>query len=260
MEWLDYREKLGLGFNDKEKEKYFYAIISNELRTIFESGECVISADEYFKFGNMTGTIVKLNGMLNYYIDEFSEIADILLNRVKSLNEFLAYYIAFLNCQRNINNRYYSRDNFEDLLTDCLMKAHIQYEVLEDKDGYFVFPAGDPMMDENLVSNVLVWLDKYPGTKKTYVNALKPFLQEFLQNDKNLDNNKGEICKYLTSQGADPSIGGMYKSIISTYKDINDKTVKHNDKIDARLLEFLLYQTGLLIRMVLRVSGQIEGN
>lgn len=48
--------------------------------------------------------------------------------------------------------------------------------------------------------------------------------------------------------------------IISTYKDINDKTVKHNDKIDARLLEFLLYQTGLLIRMVLRVSGQIEGN
>ena len=109
MEWLDYREKLGLGFNDKEKEKYFYAIISNELRTIFESGECVISADEYFKFGNMTGTIVKLNGMLNYYIDEFSEIADILLNRVKSLNEFLAYYIAFLNCQRNINNRYYSR-------------------------------------------------------------------------------------------------------------------------------------------------------
>ena len=34
MEWLDYREKLGLGFNDKEKEKYFYAIISNELRTV----------------------------------------------------------------------------------------------------------------------------------------------------------------------------------------------------------------------------------
>lgn len=55
------------------------------------------------------------------------------------------------------------------------MKAHIQYEVLEDKDGYFVFPAGDPMMDENLVSNVLVWLDKYPGTKKTYVNALKQY-------------------------------------------------------------------------------------
>ena len=44
------------------------------------------------------------------------------------------------------------------------------------------------------------------------------------------------------------------------YKKINDKTVKHNDKLNARLLEFLLYQTGLLIRMVLRVSEQIEGN
>ena len=70
----------------------------------------------------------------------------------------------------------------------------------------FVFPAGDPMMDKNLVSDVLSWLDKYPGAKKTYVNALKQyvdgiyirdaadnlrkaletFLQEFLQNDKNV--------------------------------------------------------------------------
>lgn len=154
------------------------------------------------------------------------------------------------------------------------------YEVLEDEDGYFVFPAGDPMMDKDLVSDVLLWLDKYSGAKKTYVNALKQyadgiytrdvadnlrkaletFLQEFLQNDKNLENNKGEICRYLASQEVDSRIGGMYESIISTYKDINNKTVKHNDKLNARLLEFLLYQTGLLIRMVLRVSGQIEGN
>lgn len=281
MDWLDYREKLGLGFNDKGKVKYFYTKISNVLRDLLGRGACMLTADEYFKFCNMTGTVMKTNGADGvYFVDEFGEIVETLLNHMKSLNEFLAFYIVFLNCQDNTINRYYTRDSFKNLLVNCLKEAHIQHEVLEDKDGYFVFPAGDPMMDKDLVSDVLSWLDKYPGTKKTYVNALKQyadgiyirdaadnlrkaletFLQEFLQNDKNLDNNKGEICKYLTSQGADPSIGGMYKSIISTYKDINDKTVKHNDKIDARLLEFLLYQTGLLIRMVLRVSGQIEGN
>ena len=281
MDWLDYREKLGIGFNDKGKVKYFYNKISNVLRDLHGRGVCILTAGEYIKFCNMTGTVMNMSGVDGvYFVDEFGEIVEVLFNHMKSLNEFLAFYIAFLNCQDNTIERYYSRDNFKNLLVTGLREAHIQHEVLEDQDGYFVFPAGDPMMDKNLVSDVLSWLDKYPGAKKTYVNALKQyadgiyirdaadnlrkaletFLQEFLQNDKNLDNNKGEICKYLTSQGVDPSIGGMYKSIISTYKDINDKTVKHNDKIDARLLEFLLYQTGLLIRMVLRVSGQIEGN
>ena len=34
MEWLDYRKKLGLGFNDEEKANYFYAKILNILNYI----------------------------------------------------------------------------------------------------------------------------------------------------------------------------------------------------------------------------------
>lgn len=42
--------------------------------------------------------------------------------------------------------------------------------------------------------------------------------------------------------------------MINAYKNINDKIAKHNDAVDAKLLEFLLYQTGVLIRMVLSVK------
>lgn len=54
MDWLDYREKLGLGFNDKGKVKYFYTKISNVLRDLLGRGACMLTADEYFKFCNMT--------------------------------------------------------------------------------------------------------------------------------------------------------------------------------------------------------------
>ena len=39
---------------------------------------------------------------------------------------------------------------------------------------------------------------------------------------------------------------------------MNDKIAKHNDAVDAKLLEFLLYQTGILIRMVLSVKQAQE--
>ena len=278
MEWLDYREKLGLGFNDEEKANYFYAKILNILNYIEQKSPDAITEGEYIAFCNMTGTLITRDFLGAFYL---KEIIDILDEKRDSLNEFITYFIAFINSQSdNIEGRATTKEAYKLFLIKALKESHIMYEVLEDEDGYFVFPAGDPMMDKNLVSDVLLWLDKYSGAKKTYVNALKQyadgiytrdvadnlrkaletFLQEFLQNDKNLENNKGEICKYLAAQGVDSSIGGMYESIISTYKKINDKTVKHNDKLNARLLEFLLYQTGLLIRMVLRVSEQIEGN
>ena len=278
MDWLDYREKLGLGFNDEEKANYFYAKILNILNYIEQKSPDAITEGEYIAFCNMTGTLITTDFLGAFYL---KEIIDILDEKRDSLNEFITYFIAFINSQSdNIEGRATTKEVYKLFLIKALKESHIMYEVLEDEDGYFVFPAGDPMMDKDLVSDVLLWLDKYSGAKKTYVNALKQyadgiytrdvadnlrkaletFLQEFLQNDKNLENNKGEICRYLASQEVDSRIGGMYESIISTYKDINNKTVKHNDKLNARLLEFLLYQTGLLIRMVLRVSGQIEGN
>lgn len=88
--------------------------------------------------------------------------------------------------------------------------------------------------------------------------ALESFLQEFLKNTKNLETNKNEICKYLGGQGVDAGISGLFQPLINAYKNMNDKIAKHNDAVDAKLLEFLLYQTGILIRMVLSVKQAQE--
>lgn len=129
-------------------------------------------------------------------------------------------------------------------------------------------------MDAALVSEPLDWLEEYPQAHKTYVIALKQysdgiyirdvadnlrkaleaFLQEFLNNTKNLETNKNEICRYLGEQGVDSGISGLFQPLINAYKNVNDKIAKHNDAVDEKLLEFLLYQTGVLIRMVLSVK------
>lgn len=53
----------------------------------------------------------------------------------------------------------------------------------------------------------------------------------------------------------DAGISGLFQPLINSYKNVNDRIAKHNDRVDEKLLEFLLYQTGVLIRMVLSVKG-----
>ncbi len=155
-----------------------------------------------------------------------------------------------------------------------MVESHIPYELIEENGEYFIFPKGAPELDAALVSEPLEWLKDYPVAHRTFVTALKQyadgiyirdvadnlrkaleaFLQEFLGNSKNLETNKNEICKYLGGQGVDAGVTGLFQPLINTYKSINDRIVKHNDAVDEKLLEFLLYQTGVLIRLVLTVK------
>ena len=50
MDWIDYREKLGIGFNDDDKIKIFYARISNVLDVLITEGDGYITVTEYSRF------------------------------------------------------------------------------------------------------------------------------------------------------------------------------------------------------------------
>lgn len=266
MKWIDYRKKLEIGFNDQQKLNYFYVKIFNILDDFSDETMSQIDEREYFLFCDMTGTIMEQSV---YHGEQYKLIIQELHKHCQSLEEFLSYYIAFVNCQQDSEYKPLKKNQFINILCNLLEDAHIQYDIMEDSDGYFLFPKGVKEFDYALVTEVLEWLSDYPGAQKTYVAALKQyadgiyirdvadnlrkaletFLQEFLGNKKNLESNKNEICRYLSSHGVDSGISGLYQPLISAYKNINDRIAKHNDKVDAKLLEFLLYQTGILIRM-----------
>lgn len=275
MDWIDYREKLGIGFDDEEKTKLFYNRMSNLFDVLISDTDAFVTVVEYHDFCMDTGTRLNLN-ILEHYQDyeRFKACVHIIQKHETVFTDYLAYFVWFINSLSDDKERTWNRQAFKKMLLYHLKEAHIQFELLEDDNKVFVFPKGAVELDNALVSEPLEWLRDYPLAHKTFVIALKQysdgiyirdvadnlrkaleaFLQEFLGNEKNLETNKNEICRYLGEQGVDPGITGLFQPLINAYKNINDKIAKHNDAVDAKLLEFLLYQTGVLIRMVLSVK------
>lgn len=279
MHWMDYQKRLGLGFDDNKKGLRFVAQMHNYFAN---STNIEFNRSVEITFCNIIGMSTKPEE------DPYQLFGDRPYGLQRAwlyLEERQAYFSDFLSCCVALINSYPPKEKavknaLKRELFDALSNSQIKYSILTDKDGIFIFPKGVKELDDALVSQPLEWLKDYPESHKTYCTALKQyadgvyirdvadnlrktleaFLQEFLNNNKNLETNKNEICKYLGSQNVDAGISGLFQPLISAYKNVNDRIAKHNDKVDKNLLEFLLYQTGVLIRMVLTVKeAEMEG-
>ena len=274
MKWINYRAKLGIGFDDKQKFKMLLNVVTNFIDNILAGSYneksflhyCIMVGEKYLNY--------------NTPYQHLSDSIESCKNIAELISKYIACYNTYTPEDRGYSSLDISKKDVLNLLTAALDDLNIQFEILEDEDGVFVFPKGAKELDDALVSEPLEWLKDYPQAHKTYCIALKQyadgiyirdvadnlrkaleeFLQEFLGNSKNLETNKTEICKYLGSQGVDAGITGLFQPLINAYKNINDRIAKHNDAVDEKFLEFLLYQTGVLIRMVLSVNKSEEHN
>lgn len=272
MKWVDYREKLGIGFCDEQKFKMLCAILKNYVKNVV--GDAV-DENSYLNYCQMVGE--------NYWsFDEpYQHLCDS-LDECQSTEELVAKYIAFYNTYLSGYNRYsyhtVTKEEILEYLKESLEKLNLKYAVFKDEDGTFIFPLGAKELDDALVSEPLEWLSEYPNARKTYIIALQQysngmyirdmadnlrkafeeFLKEFLGNNNDLNKNKKEVEAYLKSQNAAPQLITMLVSLISHYYMLNNEVAKHNDKMDEKYLEFLLYQTGVFIRMLIVVKGDME--
>ena len=57
MDWIDYRERLGIGFDDEEKVKLFYSRMSNALDFQISNKINYVTTGEYYTFCNETGIL-----------------------------------------------------------------------------------------------------------------------------------------------------------------------------------------------------------
>ncbi len=279
MDWIDYREKLGIGFSDHDKVEYFMTRIFNLLDGGGDEMRLQIGEDEYSVFCDVTGTPM-LYGP--FHADRYSIIMDVLRRNSHTLGHFLAYYIAFVNCQKNSEFKSCTKESFKDALCFTLRQSHIPYEILKDKDGYFVFPKGAEEMDAGLVSQPLSWLSAYPKANTSYVKALKEysdatadnasdiadkfrktletFFQEFFGCDKTLENCKGIYGGYLKSRNVPPEIAANFETLLQSYTNFMNAYAKHHDKTGMNVLEYIMYQTGNIIRLLITLKQEETGN
>ncbi|MFA7614147.1 MAG: hypothetical protein WCY48_07900 [Candidatus Caldatribacteriota bacterium] len=140
---------------------------------------------------------------------------------------------------------------------------------MQIKDGEVIFyPKGEELLDDELVNIPLSFLntkssehfidalrfyqDKKPiKSAESLRRTLEEFLREKLTNQKGLDANITELQKKIKTDGRDAQIRNIINSIFTYLDQYFNSNSKHNDgDIDEVENEFLIYQTGLLMRYI----------
>lgn len=273
MDWLDYREKLKIVFCDEEKLRFFFTKTFNILRSFENEASLYFGENAYFNFCNMTGTQMSRS---NRYNGEFRLAVDVLSKHTNSLEDFLAYYMAFSNSFPDDKNAEWRCEHLHNMIENMLAQSHIPYEIIRDKDGAFIFPKGAEELDVALVSQPLSWLSAYPKANTAYIKALKEyseatpdnasdiadkfrktletFLREFFGNSAPLEKNKVEYGRYLKSQGVPAEITGNMETLLQAYANFMNGYAKHQDATSLNVLEYLMYQTGNIIRLLITLK------
>ena len=278
MDFLDYREKLNIAFDDEEKIKYLMVKIFNVLDGLAtEPINGSIDFNEYFAFCNTTGS--PMDHHLDSFYDDnnrFKHCVNILKAYRKDFKEFLARYVAFANAVKVKKHPGWTREQYINLIVNMMEDAHIPYELLKDKEEFFLFPKGAPEMDAALVSQPLNWLINYPKTHRAFVKALKEyadatptnasdiadkfrkclesFMQEFFSTEKSLENCKPLYGGYLKAQGVPADISNNLETLLQSYTRLMNDYAKHQDRTSVNVLEYIMYQTGNIIRLLVTLK------
>ena len=276
MDWLDYREKLGIGFCDEKKYDYFTTNLISGLKILIASG-CRLSFEEYFNFCATTGTDVETSVCGDKCGNSRLEICvDLISFHKNNFKDLISYYIAFANSMVSIKGSRYSREYFFDFLEKSLRQAHIQYEIIWDDKNGFIFPKGAEELDDKLISEPLMWLESYPKAHKAFIKALKgysevtndnasdvadlfrkaleTFFQEFFGGGKSLENYKSDYGLYLKDYNVPKEISGNLETLLQAYTNYMNNFAKHRDATSDTVLEYLMYQTGNIIRLLITLK------
>lgn len=271
MRYVDYREKLGLGFNDEDKTKMLYNKIIEFLKKA-NNDYTLLDAlfgneDAVYLFFQMVGE----NTCYNDYRDIMNSFY-----KETSIAGIISKFIVLVNLSTPEGTNF-----LIDLLKQYLESLNIAYELIKDEDGYFVFPKGAKELDNALVSAPLEWLSSYPNSRKEWISALKDyanltddnasdvadkfrkalerFLQEFFGKTKSLENLKSEYGAYLKARGVPSEISNNFETLQKSYTDFMNNYAKHHNKTSRNVLEYIMYQTGNIIRLLITLK-QEENN
>ena len=250
MDFIDYRKKLGIGFDDRELEIAFF----HRMWNILDDYQVMcnqMTENEYIDF------CMKVAYPINHDMensDVWNEVMNIFDSNNRTVREFLPYYIFFVNCQNDdyADSDRYTKEQLIKLACNCLKNSHIPYELVKEENDYFIFPKGAEELDDALVSDVLIWLEEYHLSHKAFVKAIKEyskltddnistvadlfrkaletFFKEFFDSSKSLENLKSEYGNYMKSKDIPNELRSNFETLLQSYTSFNNGYAKHNDK------------------------------
>ncbi|MBP9864079.1 hypothetical protein KBC54_01340 [Patescibacteria group bacterium] len=161
----------------------------------------------------------------------------------------------------------YSKESMYREVCAAIALSDVNLETTVTKDGEIIFyPKGEAFLDADLVDKALSFLNKesnahFVESLKFYqvkkhiksAESLRRSLEEFLhfklQNTKGLDANFSDLTNRLKTGGKDPQVRNIILQACRYLDQYFNENSKHNDgDIDDSENEFLIYQTGVLMR------------
>lgn len=93
--------------------------------------------------------------------------------------------------------------------------------------------------------------DKASDIADLFRKALEAFFQEFFAGGKTLENYKSDYGSYLKARGVPSSIINNFEVLLQAYTNFMNDCAKHHDATSDKVLEYLMYQTGNIMRLLI---------
>jgi hypothetical protein len=154
-------------------------------------------------------------------------------------------------------------------------RSSVNAKIIEIENQYLIIPLAAEELDKILVEDVLKWLSDYPRAKNSFIEALKSFtpeditkcldelrkafeflLMDIFENDNSLEQQYEKIKYMLNTKEIDENIKQIFLQIYSYYKNYQNKKVKHGKSAQYSDIEFIIYQTGSMMRFILELNRQ----
>ena len=193
------------------------------------------------------------------------------LNNEDDYNMFLWYLEITLNYDFG---RYIDKSNLVNKVVEALQLSNANVKILKKENDYELYPIHIEFLDEPLVIDNLIWLDKYKITKEHFSSAVKmqrkkqnyrniidelrfsleSFFQQLFSNKKTLENQKNNVGEFLKNNNISTTISNMYIKLFDLYTVYNNDNAKHGDNITEQEIDYLIYLTGSFIRLILQIE------
>ena len=214
----------------------------------------------------------KSNTFKNFELkDLYKYLLKLDLNKEDDYKRFLWYLEITLNYDFG---RYIDKNELVNKVVEALKLSNANVKILKKENDYELYPIHIEFLDEPLVIDNLIWLDKYKITKEHFSSAVKmqrkkqnyrnivdelrfsleSFFQQLFSNKKTLENQKNNVGEFLKNNNISTTISNMYIKLFDLYTVYNNDNAKHGDNITEQEIDYLIYLTGSFIRLVLQIE------
>lgn len=279
MRWESYAQLLGFAYTDNARYSKCINIILNELDSYFDflnyetyPNPEIIGNKDYKYFCNTLG----IRKRECDYNEQYQLIKDELVARNNNFNSFILCCVALINSMSKDSD--VKKSTLIKILEESFVNSGIQFKILSDQSSYFILPNGAKELDDALVLETFRWLNDYPLTRKAWIDALKKydnsteltasetadtfrkalerFFQEFFNSSKSLENLKSEYGLFLSEKGVPSELKNNFEKLLDSYTNYINNYAKHHDKTSRNVLEYIMYQTGNLIRFLIKLKSE----